>query len=49
MTCEQSIKKLEKKMGRKLTPREKKYVEDMMHHVHVELPEDKREEVAIPA
>lgn len=45
MVCELKIKELEKKMNRKLTSAEKKYVESMMHHSEIEI----REEEMIPA
>jgi len=47
MVCEQKIKELEKKLNRKLTPREKAEVERRMHHN--EAHHHNHEEECIPA
>ena len=47
MTCEEMKRKLEKKLGRKLTLKEEKYIEDMMHHAQIEFSEGKREEMVV--
>jgi len=47
MVCEQKIEEMEKMLGRKLTPEEKRKVEEMMHHN--ESHNHPREEEPIPA
>lgn len=47
MVCEQRIKEMEKVLNRKLTPEEKKKVEEKCHHN--EIYEHPREEEPIPA
>ena len=45
MVCEAKIKELEKKLKRKLTPQEKKYVENLMHHSEQEHKDKQIEEI----
>jgi len=47
MVCEQMIKQLEKNFGRKLTPAEKKKVQEKLHHA--ETSEHRQEEEPIVA
>lgn len=47
MVCEEFIKNMERKLGRKLNPQERKKIEEKMHHS--EISEDKREEEMVCA
>ena len=47
MVCEQIIKNMERKLGRKLNPKEKKKIEEKMHHS--EISESKMEEELVCA
>ena len=47
MVCEQVIKNMERKLGRKLNSAERRKVEEKMHHS--EISEDKQEEELVCA
>jgi hypothetical protein len=48
MVCQTKIKELEKKLKRKLTPVEKKRIEELMHHTESSEHKHRKEEEPIP-
>jgi len=47
MVCEEFIKNMERRLGRKLNPQERKKVEEKMHHSEIDEDRHKQEEELI--
>jgi hypothetical protein len=47
MTCDQKIKELERRMNRRLTPAERKAVQEKLHHNEIHEHEHQEEEAIV--